>query len=240
MPARIFGILICLFIIAGLVQGASESKPGIITGDAVNFRAGPGLDGRVISVLRKGLPVSIVTESGQWYYVQLADGTTGWICRKYVEVKPATPEASGEVFAAVPAAELIAYAKSLFGIKYVYGGQSLQGFDCSGFTRHVFAKFGINLPRRADLQMEAGMAVGSREDLLPGDLVFFMTGVSAKVNHVGIYVGDGLFIHAATRSGVRVDPLNSGYYKNYYVAGRRLIKPNDGETGETPEEDGLQ
>lgn len=128
--------------------------------------------------------------------------------------------------------QIIIYAKSLIGTKYVYGGQSNQGFDCSGFTMCVFAKFGIALPHQADLQIRRGEEVPDKSDLIPGDLVFFKTEGSLKVNHVGIFLGDGRFIHASSGYGsVRISPLDNGYYYQCYVGGRRIIKDNENVSG---------
>lgn len=231
MQTRIFLVFSCLFAMATLAYGTAALQSGIIIGDGVNLRAEPGLDSRIITVLRKGLPVSIVAESDRWYQAQLPDGQTGWIYRQYVELKPLATVVSGEHFTTFPVDQMIVYAKGLTGIRYVYGGQSSQGFDCSGFTRYVFAKFGINLPRQADLQIGVGVEVASREELALGDLVFFKTESSTKINHVGIYVGDRQFIHASSGSGVvRISPLDSGYYYKCFVGGRRLIENNVRDT----------
>ena len=132
--------------------------------------------------------------SARWYKVQLPDGQTGWIYRQFIAVKPFTPINSSGHCASFPVDELIAYAKSFLEVTYVWGGDSPRGFDCSGFTQYVFAKFGIDLPHEADLQMECGVAVAAMEDLEPGDLVFFRTEGSAIVNHEGIYLGGNQFI----------------------------------------------
>ena len=129
--------------------------------------------------------------------------------------------------------EMIAYAKNFLGITYVYGGASPRGFDCSGFTKYVFSKIGINLPHQAKQQIEKGTAIQSKMELLPGDLVFFKTNGSSIVNHVGIYLGDNRFIHASSGYGaVRISPLDSGYYYHRYVGARRLISNgvNDEQT----------
>jgi len=112
---------------------------------------------------------------------------------------------------------IVGYARHLIGIRYSYGGTSpTSGFDCSGFTRFVYAHFGIDLPHYSGAQFGIGRRV-SRGRLLPGDLVFF-----DGLGHVGIYVGDGRFIHAPhTGTQVRVDRLwGSGYGARYMGAVR--------------------
>lgn len=216
-------IIFGLFSIVGMVYGATLQQPGFIKSDRVNFRTGPAFNSSVIAILQKGMQVSIMEESDLWYKAQLPDGKTGWIHRQYIELEQPVPAAAAEQ-SIPPVDRMLAYAKSLAGVKYIYGGQSPQGFDCSGFTMYVFAKLGIRLPHQSNLQMEAGVEVSDRNHLLPGDLVFFKTLGSKTVNHVGIYLGDNRFIHASSGYGaVRVSPLDSGYYNKCYTGGRRLI-----------------
>jgi lipoprotein Spr len=107
------------------------------------------------------------------------------------------------------------------GTKYVSGGISTNGFDCSGFTMYVFDKIGINLPHQSGSQYQMGTAI-SRDDIRAGDLVFFNT--SGKgVSHVGIYVGEGKFAHASTSRGVTISSLSDGYYVKRYVGAKRIM-----------------
>jgi len=115
-------------------------------------------------------------------------------------------------------------AERFNGTRYVFGGTSRSGFDCSGFTRYVLgASAGVSLPRTAMEQYENGRSI-SRSDLQPGDLVFFANTYRHGISHVGIYIGDGHFEHAANeREGVRVDDLNEAYYSEHYAGARRVI-----------------
>lgn len=106
------------------------------------------------------------------------------------------------------------------GMPYWWGGTGGGGFDCSGLVYHVFAKNGVALPRMADEQYAVGRRV-STSQLRPGDLVFFQT-YAPGASHVGIYVGNGNFIHASSR-GVRVDALSMSYYATRYIGARRSI-----------------
>jgi len=102
---------------------------------------------------------------------------------------------------------IIAYASNYLGVPYVWGGTTPSGFDCSGFVQYVFAHFRINLPRVASDQQRVGTYV-TRDELQPGDLVFF----GDPAHHVGIYVGDGCMIHAPhTGDVVKVQKLNSDF-----------------------------
>jgi len=120
--------------------------------------------------------------------------------------------------------ELIKTAESFVGVPYLWGGTSPNtGFDCSGLSMTVYQLNGLDLPRSSKEQYEIGSPVG-RNDLLKGDLVFFATSGKDKVAHVGIYAGDGRFIHAAGRGkNIRVDHLTSSYYKKRYVGARTYI-----------------
>jgi cell wall-associated NlpC family hydrolase len=111
-------------------------------------------------------------------------------------------------------------AAEFLGRPYRFGSEG-KAFDCSGFVQTVFAKIGIELPRSAREQFSQGERVG-RDELEPGDLVFFHT-YRRTASHVGIYVGDDKFVHAATRGGqVQVDSLSDAYYARRYLGARRL------------------
>lgn len=123
------------------------------------------------------------------------------------------------------AGESIVRTASRFrGVRYRWGGSSRSGFDCSGFTRYVFRhKAGVELPHSASAQFRRGQPV-SRSELKPGDLVFFQT-YRRGASHVGIYIGNGKFIHASSAGGrVRVDSLNDGYYRRRYLGARRVVQ----------------
>jgi cell wall-associated NlpC family hydrolase len=120
--------------------------------------------------------------------------------------------------------ELMKTAESFVGVPYLWGGSSPNtGFDCSGLSMTVYQLNGLDLPRSSKEQYETGTPV-DRNDLLKGDLVFFATSGKNKVAHVGIYVGDGRFIHAPGRSkNIRVDYLSRSFYKKRYLGGRTYI-----------------
>lgn len=123
------------------------------------------------------------------------------------------------------ASDLVLTAMNFLGVPYRFGGTSEEtGFDCSGFTRHVFeSSLGLILPRRAEDQAQAsGMLNINHDDLKPGDLVFFNT-MRRAFSHVGIYVGDGKFIHSPrTGSSVRVEDMRQAYWSARFNGARRI------------------
>jgi cell wall-associated NlpC family hydrolase len=122
------------------------------------------------------------------------------------------------------ASDLVLSAMNFLGVPYRRGGDSAdEGFDCSGFTRHVFEmSLGLVLPRRADQQArDQSLAQVPREELKPGDLVFFNT-MRRAFSHVGIYVGEGKFIHAPRAgSAVRIEDMRQAYWAKRFNGARR-------------------
>lgn len=121
------------------------------------------------------------------------------------------------------AADMLTHAMGLLGVPYRRGGASEEnGFDCSGFVRHLYEKsFGRLLPHRAAEQAQATETI-DREELKPGDLVFFNT-MKRAFSHVGIYMGDGKFIHAPrTGKSIRVDDMRSAYWQKRFNGARRV------------------
>jgi cell wall-associated NlpC family hydrolase len=124
------------------------------------------------------------------------------------------------------ASDLVMSAMNFIGVPYRRGGNSEQtGFDCSGFTRHVFDQsLGLLLPRRADEQAHApGLQSVRRDELKPGDLVFFNT-LRRSFSHVGIYIGEGKFIHAPhSGSEVRIEDIHAAYWAKRFTGARRAL-----------------
>ena len=117
---------------------------------------------------------------------------------------------------------IIQTSKRLQGVPYQWGGDTPQGFDCSGFTQYVFRLNGINLPRSADAQYELGISV-SYDNLQPGDIVFFST-YEPGPSHNGIYIGNGLFINSSSSRGVSIARMDNSYWAPRYIGGRRIIR----------------
>jgi cell wall-associated NlpC family hydrolase len=126
--------------------------------------------------------------------------------------------------------KLLDYAKFFKGGKYVWGGTSPKGFDCSGYVQYLYKKHGVNLPRTAWSQSKKGMPI-QKDQLQKGDLLFFLTDKKRgiPVTHVGIYLGNGEFIHAASKKkGIIISPITHGHYADTFVSARRVLKSTKG------------
>ena len=118
---------------------------------------------------------------------------------------------------------LVGTALDLRGVRYRDGGADPQGFDCSGFTQYVFARYGVALPRAVREQYRIGQQV--RDDLAPGDLLFFTT-AEPGASHVAISVGGDEFVHAPSSTGVvRVEHLSARYWAQRFLGARRVTPP---------------
>ncbi len=123
---------------------------------------------------------------------------------------------------------LVLFAKKMLNIPYRFGGNSLLGIDCSGYVKKVYSLIGINLPRSAREQFTEGKPV-ENEELTMGDLVFFRTYASFP-SHVGIYLGNNLFIHASSKSKkVTIDSLETPYYFKRFIGAKRVLENNNEE-----------
>jgi len=212
-----------------------QISAGVVNAAVLNVRSKPNTTSEILCKLEKGAVVEIVEQSGDWYRIYIGESRYGWIHGDYITIREEkVSRGSQEVKAdEEPEAEagtdlrqqIVDYSKKLLGIKYVYGGSTTKGFDCSGFVSYVFNKFGINLPRSSKDMGSGGIAV-KKADLKPGDLVFFDTnGGLNSINHVGIYIGNGKFIHASSSLGrkVTISNLGDSYYSKTYMRARDYL-----------------
>jgi hypothetical protein len=125
---------------------------------------------------------------------------------------------------------LVKVAKSFMGAPYKYGGESVRGLDCSAFVKKIYDIFDVQLPRSAREQFQSGMKI-AKDDLSVGDLVFFKTKRYLKYpTHVGIFIGDGNFIHSSSghnKLGVKVDSLQADFYTRTFIGAVRVKKASD-------------
>lgn len=159
--------------------------------------------------------------SNGWYRVQYK-GHIAYIKGDYLSTESGGQSIGGGSSGSGTATDIANFAMSFVGYSYVWGGMSPStGFDCSGLMYYVLTQYGYSMKRVANDQMTQGTAV-SRDNLQVGDLVFF--GYGSYANHVGMYIGNGNFVHASTPStGVRVNSLNETYYNTRYIGARRII-----------------
>jgi cell wall-associated NlpC family hydrolase len=179
---------------------------------------------RILAACRQGTPLGIVGEHGDWYGVLMIDMSTGWVRKTSVKLldydlvanKRSAP--SGGVSSG--GQQIVQSAMKYMGVPYVWGGNTGSGIDCSGLVKAVYSEYGISLPRVARDQANVGYPV-SWEDLQAGDRLYFAC-KGGQVDHAGIYMGNGYFIHSSSRRrGVAVDALTSGFFSRTLVAARR-------------------
>ena len=200
-----------------------NADPGVVTGNGVNFRSGPGTGYNIYSCLPRGTFVTVDSAEGGWYKITY-NGVTGYMSSDYVSVRKGVEvDRSGLAVDryGTTGESIVNYAAQFLGTPYVYGGSSPSGFDCSGFVSYVYGSFGYSLNRTAAGQNSNGIWV-SRENLQPGDIVLFNT--SGGISHAGIYVGNDTFIHAVKPgTPLQYDSMSSSYYSSRYVSARRII-----------------
>lgn len=198
---------------------------GSVSVDLLNIRAGAGTGFEVIGKLAYGDGVAITDVDGEWYQITLGNGF-GYVHSGYIYTassvsrRSSAPSRSG-LAVSRNRTSLVEYSKNFLGTPYASGGASPAGFDCSGFTYYVYQQHGVTLPRTSSAQAGVGVSV-SRNELIPGDLVFFDT--YGGISHVGIYVGGNSFIHSTVPGDVvKISSLDSSYYSSRYVTARRIL-----------------
>lgn len=182
---------------------------------AVNVRKSYNTSSAIIATLKEGDSVKRtgVLDNG-WSRVEY-NGQTAYISSDYLTTTDPTPEedntsdenTGSSGITGVTGADIVAYAKQWVGYPYVWGGNDLNtGVDCSGFTQQVYLHFGISLNRVADAQKQNGIRIASVSEAKPGDLFFY--GSSSYADHVAIYMGDGMVVHASSPSvGIITSPV---------------------------------
>ena len=213
-------------------QTIDQHTDAYITGNNVRFRAAPSMTAAILGEFFYGNRVSLVTAHDGWAQVVAENGQIGYVSSKYV--KEGSYSAGGDdssssgSSASAPAEsgsatgqQVASYACQFVGSRYVWGGTTPDGFDCSGLVYYVYKQFGYTLNRVAADQASNGRHVEASE-LQPGDLLCFYSG-SSYIGHVGIYIGNGQFVHASnSTTGVIISDL-AGYYVSRGFEARRII-----------------
>ncbi|PEX48316.1 peptidase M24 [Bacillus cereus] len=195
-----------------------------INASALNVRSGEGTNYRIIGALPQGQKVQVISENSGWSKINY-NGQTGYIGTRFLSKTPVggavdnkpnenqnnnnnTSNNSGD------SSSILAYAKSMQGVPYVWGGSSANGVDCSGYIYHVFKKFGHNISRQSVAGYWSSLPKTSSPQ--PGDLIYFQNTYKAGPSHMGIYLGGGSFIQAGDK-GVAIASLNNSYWKSHFL-----------------------
>ncbi len=208
----------------------AQISAGVVSGSVVNVRSKPTTSSEVLTKLEKGATVEIFEKSGDWYRIAIGEERCGWMHSDYLTIREervsrGTDDTQLSVNTDIRQ-QIVDYSKKLQGIRYVYGGSTTKGFDCSGFVSYVFKKHGITLDRTSRGMGKGGTPV-KKADLQPGDLVFFDTnGGLNGITHVGIYIGSNKFIHASSylNRKVTISSLGDKYYSKTYMCARDYLR----------------
>jgi len=201
---------------------AAPSPRQVTRGRAAQDKLEVTSDGKVIATLAKDTRFIVLGREGEKFNIKLEDGRTGWVPTDAVSL-----EEGGQP---LPASDLwgrrhdiVRTALAYRGSRYRHGGTSSRsGFDCSGFVKFVYATKGIKLPHDTRALFKCGKPI-AKSDLQPGDILFFVNTYRRGISHVGLYIGNGKFVHASThRRGVRIDDLDADYYRRHYMGARRI------------------
>jgi len=217
----------------------SYAKVVKVVKTGARIRRSPSANGTTLFVCPVGTKLAVTGHQGYWYSILMSDRSTGWLPAKYVEMQQQQVDTSTQVVTGSKAAQMfagdgmqqvdgklvsnnpfISTALTWMGTPYVYGGESRRGVDCSSFVQHVFSANGIKLPRTAAQQAKVGTPI-SQSDLQTGDRLYFSSS-RTYIDHTGIYIGNGKFIHASgSRRGVTISDLSESFYQRIYVGARR-------------------
>ena len=226
---------------------------GTVNGSAVNLRSGPSTANKAVAKANKGDRAYVIGINAGWYKVIYGEnicyirsdfldlteipyenndstksplffrgGKSTGVAVSASALKAAENPDVLEPDATPLGEQIVAIAKECLGVPYVWGGSSMSGFDCSGLVYYVLKTLGYSPARSTGDQYKMGTYV-EKADLEPGDLVFFANTYKAGISHVGIYTGNGKFIHAPSSGDVvKYSSLTSGYYAEHYYGARRI------------------
>lgn len=195
-------------------EQTTASGTAVVKADALYLRAKATTNSTALDMAYRNDSVSLLAQEGVWYKVSY-NGQEGYMHGDYLGIgESATINTVGQ--------KIVDCAMQYLGVPYVWGGSSPSGFDCSGLVQYVARSCGYSIGRTVSQQWPYGTEV-SKENLRPGDIVFFTNTYTSGFSHVGIYVGDGNFIHApSSGSVVKITSLESSYYASHYYGARRL------------------
>ncbi len=196
-------------------------EEGVVLYSGLNVRTGPGTSYSRIGTLKMGSTVTVLGKSGDWYQVS-SGSLTGYASAKYISILD-------DLSSSPVGAAAAAMAVSLIGSRYVYGAAGPSSFDCSGLSHYIYKQLGYTLQRGSSGQYNKNGTFVPLAQAEPGDLIFFFdprfdgSGGTLPTTHMGIYVGNGQFIHASTTSyRVQYDNVYGSYYTSYIVGVKRI------------------
>lgn len=223
-------------------KSEKTSKTYYVKGTSVNARSEANKSSSVVKKFDTNDKVTVTGEDGDWYIVEI-NGKKAYIQKSLLSSKKVetTSRSSNSLTenneennveeqkeettteSNKSADAIVAYAKTFQGYPYVYGSNGPSSFDCSGFVQYVYKHFGYSLSRSSKTQANDGVAV-SKSNLQPGDILIFKNTAKTEIGHVGIYIGNGQFIHASNpKTGVTISSLSSASYQQRYVTARRIL-----------------
>ena len=226
---KILKVLVAVFVVMAIMASTvsifatDDDTYRIVKASALNIREEANTSSRILGVIPYAGRVKILWLEPEWARISYGN-IEGYVSRQYLVVPSefvgvTTSRGTSVSSKGQAVAE---YAKQFLGVPYVYGGTSPSGFDCSGIVYYVYKQFGVTLNRVANDQMVNGTWVPFSE-AMPGDIIGFKNS-SGYVNHVGIYVGNGMMIHSPnTGETVRYESVVTGNYSTRIAAVRRIF-----------------
>ena len=220
----------------------SDDIYAVVEVPSLNLRKEASTDSEIIKSLKSGYNLSVAGYADGWVLVADDDNNVGYVKAEYINLKngekPSNTEADNTTDpdyeyeknyqnnGPVDCRELVEYSKQYIGTPYVWGGTDLTaGVDCSGFIYSVYNHFGVKLNRTSRDMYTEGITV-SKSELAPGDLLFFNTGGDSVISHVGMYIGNGEYIHSTNGAGngVVISDLSDNYSTSNYVGAKRILE----------------
>ena len=198
-----------------------EKYAVIIAETGLNLREEPSLNSNVIDVLSLGTTASVIDTEGEWVLVEAPDGSEGYVNAEYITIRTGARDSVSGL-----GKSIIDFAEQYIGTPYSWGGTDLNsGVDCSGFVYAVYRNFGISLNRSSSSMEAADGYYVSKDELQAGDLIFFDNDGNGTIDHVGIYMHDGYYIHSSSgkTTGVIISNLYDSYSTKTYDCAKRVI-----------------
>ncbi len=201
-------------------SGTPVAELAVVRTQRALIRQRPSASADVVCVVPHGTQLLIDVKQSVWCRVRMAEGAGCYVARSEIRLTGVLVRQQAEEPESPGRLDVVAEAQRHLGIPYVWGGSGETGADCSGFVQMVFSRCGTPLPRAAGAQADVGLPVLATE-LRPGDRIYFR-GRSGAIDHTGIYIADGCFIHASGRHDrVVISRLDDPYYAGRYAFARR-------------------